>query len=100
MVFERAVTGEDSFVEQLCPFSNVPFTINIPIANYHVFVSFDYNYWTSAPGSTYSIYPASSAANNITVTKETYGFFVSFTKATGDAFNGKLTCLVVFTTVS
>lgn len=101
LVYEIPINNNASQIDGAILFSYDPLNpISIPTNQYHVFTSFSYNYWTSAPGGIYSVFPASSAARNLVIEKLTTGFVVSFIKSTGDIWDGKIICLVVFTTIS
>jgi hypothetical protein len=63
---------------------------------YYVFTSFYYNI-PGGTGGTYNIYEAANSATPIVVSNQTNtGFTVTFTKTTGDTWNGGITCLVIF----
>jgi hypothetical protein len=66
-------------------------------ASYEVFPVFEYN-TISGSSSTYNKYEASTAANTPIVSGKTNtGFFVTFTKSTGEIWSGNVVCLVVYT---
>jgi hypothetical protein len=64
--------------------------------SYEVFPSFYYN-TDGGSSSTYSIYEGLLSANNLIVSDKTgTGFVISFTKSTGENWDGIITTLVIF----